>query len=101
MMMMIYDIYALVWELGARVFIESESESESESACFFYNFLIRPSSIYSILYHTTVIIDYRLPITESYHTVCTTIYHLPYVRYTVKDEESIKKVKKQNKVYML
>ena len=50
MMMMIYDIYALVWELGARVFIESESESESESACFFYNFLIRPSSIYSTVY---------------------------------------------------
>ena len=86
MMMM---IYALVWELGARVFIESESEYESESACFFYNFLIRPSSIYSILYHTTVIIDYRLPITVIilYHTVCTTIYHT----YTVKDEESIKK----------
>ena len=61
-MMMMMMIYALVWELGARVFIESESESESESACFFYNFLIRPSSIYSILYHTAVIIDYRLPL---------------------------------------
>ena len=76
MMMM---IYALVWELGARVFIESESESESESACFFYNFLIRPSSIDSILLYHTTVIDYRLPITVSYHTVCTTIYHLPYV----------------------